>query len=87
MTLTDDVEVQYKVDEFYAPECDRGIIWNDPEIGIEWPMDITPVLSEKDEKAPLLKNAENNFSYEGNIMKILVTGYTGQLGYDVVHEG
>ncbi|WP_369901761.1 dTDP-4-dehydrorhamnose 3,5-epimerase [Bacillus manliponensis] len=64
MTLTDDVEVQYKVDELYAPECDRGIIWNDEAIGIKWPMDIKPVLSEKDEKAPLLADAENNFAYE-----------------------
>lgn len=63
MTLTDDVEVQYKVDELYAPECDRGIIWNDPTIGIEWPIAITPVLSAKDEKAPLLAYADNNFSY------------------------
>ncbi|PFN80599.1 dTDP-4-dehydrorhamnose 3,5-epimerase [Bacillus sp. AFS076308] len=63
MTLTDDVEVQYKVDELYAPECDRGIIWNDPAIGIEWPIDISPVLSAKDEKAPFLANAENNFIY------------------------
>ncbi|MGG0175248.1 dTDP-4-dehydrorhamnose 3,5-epimerase [Gottfriedia acidiceleris] len=64
MTITDDVEVQYKVDELYAPECDRGIIWNDPSIGIEWPIDIKPVLSEKDEIAPLLKDAEMNFKYE-----------------------
>lgn len=63
MTLTDDVEVQYKVDELYSPACDRGIIWSDPEIGIEWPIEIVPVLSEKDEKAPLLKDAENNFIY------------------------
>ncbi|MEH7548371.1 MULTISPECIES: dTDP-4-dehydrorhamnose 3,5-epimerase [Bacillaceae] len=63
MTLTDDVEVQYKVDELYATEYDRGIIWSDPAIGIEWPMDITPVLSAKDEKAPLLSDADNNFSY------------------------
>jgi dTDP-4-dehydrorhamnose 3,5-epimerase len=63
MTLTDDVEVQYKVDELYAPDCDRGIIWNDPAIGIEWPIDITPVLSAKDEKAPLLSEADNNFIY------------------------
>lgn len=63
MTLTSDVEVQYKVDELYAPDCDRGIIWNDPQIGIEWPIDITPVLSEKDEKAPLLKEADINFVY------------------------
>lgn len=63
MTLTEDVEVQYKVDELYAPECDRGIIWNDPKIAIEWPMDVKPILSAKDEKAPLLKDAENNFIY------------------------
>lgn len=63
MTLTDDVEVQYKVDELYAPECDRGILWNDPSVGIEWPMDITPVLSDKDKNAPLLKDADNNFIF------------------------
>ncbi|WP_148359270.1 dTDP-4-dehydrorhamnose 3,5-epimerase [Peribacillus simplex] len=61
MTLTDEVEVQYKVDQLYSPEHDRGIIWNDPEIGIVWPIDITPVLSAKDETAPLLKDSENNF--------------------------
>ncbi|WP_282033719.1 dTDP-4-dehydrorhamnose 3,5-epimerase [Metabacillus indicus] len=63
MTLTEDVEVQYKVDELYAPECDRGIIWNDPDIAIEWPIDVKPLLSAKDEMAPLFKNAENNFFY------------------------
>ncbi|MBT2722765.1 dTDP-4-dehydrorhamnose 3,5-epimerase [Bacillus sp. ISL-46] len=61
LTLTDDVEVQYKVDHLYAPECDRGIIWNDPTIGIEWPVEMTPILSTKDELAPLLADAENNF--------------------------
>ncbi|MDN3451828.1 dTDP-4-dehydrorhamnose 3,5-epimerase [Planococcus sp. APC 3906] len=63
MTITDDVEVQYKVDELYSPENDRGIIWNDPEIGIEWPIDIKPILSQKDEKAPLLEDTENNFAF------------------------
>lgn len=58
MTITDDVEVQYKVDELYAPECDRGIRWNDPSIGIEWPLHITPILSTKDEKAPFLQEAD-----------------------------
>jgi dTDP-4-dehydrorhamnose 3,5-epimerase len=61
MTLTEDVEVQYKVDELYSPEHDRGIIWNDPSIGIEWPINIEPILSEKDEKAPKLEEADNNF--------------------------
>jgi dTDP-4-dehydrorhamnose 3,5-epimerase len=63
LTLTDDVEVQYKVDDLYAPECDRGIIWNDPTIGIEWPVKMTPILSTKDEMAPLLAAAENNFNF------------------------
>jgi dTDP-4-dehydrorhamnose 3,5-epimerase len=64
MTLTDNVEVQYKVDGLYVPEFDRGIIWNDPSIGINWPIDITPILSAKDEKAPLLQDADNNFFYK-----------------------
>lgn len=63
ITLTDDVEVQYKVDELYSAEHDRGIIWNDPEIGVEWPLDIKPVLSGKDEQAPLLKDADHNFVF------------------------
>jgi dTDP-4-dehydrorhamnose 3,5-epimerase len=66
MTLTDDVEVQYKVDELYAPDCDRGVIWNDSDIGIEWPIEIVPVLSAKDEKAPVLLNSDNNFIYGVN---------------------
>jgi dTDP-4-dehydrorhamnose 3,5-epimerase len=65
ITLTDNVEVQYKVDELYAPEFDRGIIWNDPSIAVEWPIGLLPVLSEKDENAPLLINAENNFHFGG----------------------
>lgn len=63
ITLTADVEVQYKCDELYAPECDGGILWNDPDIGIEWPLDVTPVLSAKDENAPLLKDVSLNFVY------------------------
>lgn len=63
MTITDNVEVQYKVDELYSPENDSGIIWNDSEIGIKWPIDIQPILSDKDKKAPLLKDADNNFVY------------------------
>jgi dTDP-4-dehydrorhamnose 3,5-epimerase len=63
MTLTENVEVQYKVDELYVPECDRGIIWNDPAIDIKWPINIKPILSEKDKKAPLLEETENNFTY------------------------
>ncbi|AHV99283.1 dTDP-4-dehydrorhamnose 3,5-epimerase [Paenibacillus sabinae] len=63
MTLTEDVEVQYKCDELYAPDCDGGILWNDPDIGVKWPIDVVPVLSAKDEKAPLLKDTNLNFVY------------------------
>ncbi len=78
LTLTDDVEVQYKVDEYYAPECDRSIRFDDPEIGVEWGIE-DPILSEKDLKAPLLKDSDVDFS-----LKYMVTGVNGQLGYDVV---
>jgi dTDP-4-dehydrorhamnose 3,5-epimerase len=63
ITLTDMAEVQYKVDEFYAPECDRGIIWNDPAIRIEWPLNTPPILSKKDQQSPLLSEIDNNFIY------------------------
>jgi dTDP-4-dehydrorhamnose reductase/dTDP-4-dehydrorhamnose 3,5-epimerase len=78
LTLTDDVEVQYKVDEYYAKEYDRSIKFDDPEIDIDWGID-APVLSLKDLSAPLLKDSDVNFS-----IKVLVTGVYGQLGHDVV---
>jgi dTDP-4-dehydrorhamnose 3,5-epimerase len=55
--------VLYKVDEFYSQEHDRGIAWNDPDIGIQWPCE-TPILSEKDSMHPRLKDAVSNFVYE-----------------------
>jgi dTDP-4-dehydrorhamnose 3,5-epimerase len=55
ITLTDNCEVQYKTDNFYDKASDRGIIWNDPEIGIDWGTD-NPVLSEKDKKHPMLRS-------------------------------
>jgi len=62
LTLTEDVEVQYKVDEYYSPACDRGIRYNDPDIGVIWG-DIEPVLSDKDQKSPLLRDSDSNFTY------------------------
>ncbi|WP_127489958.1 dTDP-4-dehydrorhamnose 3,5-epimerase [Paenibacillus ehimensis] len=59
-TLVPNTEVLYKVDEFYSPEHDRGIAWNDPELGIDWPT-ANPILSDKDGKHPVLKDAEINF--------------------------
>ena len=62
LTLTDDVEVQYKVDEYYSPENDRSIRYDDPEIGVDWGIK-DPILSEKDLNAPLLKDSNINFKY------------------------
>ena len=63
ITLTDDVEVQYKADNFYAPDCDGNIRWNDPVISIVWPMN-PRVLSDKDAAAPTLSERnELNFTY------------------------
>lgn len=64
--LSDEAEVQYKCTEEYSPELDNGIIWNDPEININWPVK-EPILSVKDSKLPYLKNADINFHYEGVI--------------------
>ena len=60
LTLTDDVEVQYKVDEYYSPENDCSIRYNDPELAVEWNWE-NPVLSDKDLNAPLLKDSGANF--------------------------
>lgn len=60
VTLTDDVEFLYKADNYYAPEADGGIRWNDPTIGVEWGVE-EPVLSEKDEKNPFLNEIEPIF--------------------------
>ena len=57
VTLTDDVEFLYKADNYYAPEADAGIRWNDPEIDVEWGVE-EPILSEKDKKNPFLKDCE-----------------------------
>ncbi|MGC9796388.1 dTDP-4-dehydrorhamnose 3,5-epimerase [Fervidobacterium riparium] len=65
LTLTDDVEVQYKVGEYYSKEHDRSIRWDDPELNIDWPTK-EPILSEKDRNAPYLKDSDCNFVYEGD---------------------
>lgn len=62
VTLTDDVEFVYKVDNLYSKECDRGIRFNDPEIGVEWGVD-NPILSEKDKTSPYLKDSDCNFIF------------------------
>jgi len=63
VTLTDNVEVHYKVDEYYSPENDRGIRYDDPDINVDWGIEY-PILSEKDMNAPLLADSDASFKYE-----------------------
>lgn len=58
--LSKEAAVGYEVTEEYAPDLDRGIRWNDPDIGIQWPI-ADPVLSPKDARLPFLKDADNSF--------------------------
>ena len=55
VVLSDEAELLYKTTKEYAPQADRGIRWNDPDINISWGIDYEPVLSEKDKIQPRLK--------------------------------
>lgn len=64
VTLTPNVNVAYKVDGYYAPKADGGIAFDDPDVGIKWPMPLDHlILSEKDKHHPNLKDADLNFVY------------------------
>jgi dTDP-4-dehydrorhamnose 3,5-epimerase len=60
--LTDTADVAYKQTGYWSPDHERSIRWNDPAIGINWPID-NPTLSPKDAAAPLLAQASNTFTY------------------------
>jgi dTDP-4-dehydrorhamnose 3,5-epimerase len=66
VTLADDVVMMYKVSDYYAPAHDRGICWNDPDIGIPWPFkEAEIIISDKDRRLPLLKEFASPFAYDG----------------------
>jgi dTDP-4-dehydrorhamnose 3,5-epimerase len=58
LVLSEVAEFLYKATDYYAPEHERAIAWNDPELAIQWPWAGEPTLSAKDREAPLLKDAE-----------------------------
>ena len=58
--LSNEAEVVYKATDEYAPETERGIVWNDPDLGITWPVE-QPIVSSKDAALPWLKAADNEF--------------------------
>jgi dTDP-4-dehydrorhamnose 3,5-epimerase len=63
--LGDAAGLAYKVTAPYAPDLDRGIRWDDPQIGVQWPV-ADPILSPKDAALPLLEDADHNFAWEGD---------------------
>jgi dTDP-4-dehydrorhamnose 3,5-epimerase len=66
LALTDDVEFCYKADNYYDFEADRSVRWDDPAIGVEWPLpEEALILSDKDRGAPLLCDSDCSFVYEG----------------------
>jgi dTDP-4-dehydrorhamnose 3,5-epimerase len=65
MTLEPNTEVQYKVTDYYSPECDAGLAWDDPALAIDWPVPAgeSVTLSDKDRKHPTLAELPAHFAY------------------------
>jgi dTDP-4-dehydrorhamnose 3,5-epimerase len=58
LVLSEFAEVQYKTTDYYAPEHERSLLWNDPALGIDWPLGGAPILAEKDRRGVPLASAE-----------------------------
>ena len=90
ISLKDDTLFEYYVDNKYMPRMEGGILWNDPDININWneifeKYDIKdPILSDKDKNRITLKECDVVFNRRPR--KYLITGFKGQLGYDIVRE-
>lgn len=65
VTREPDTEICYKCTDYYAPECDGAVRWDDPDIGIDWGIAGEAVLSDKDAAAPLLADFDSPFTYTG----------------------
>ena len=64
LTLEPNTEVLYKVTDFYAPDHDAGLLWNDEALGIDWPLDgLEPILSAKDQELPHFSELPAYFEY------------------------
>ena len=66
VTLEPDSEIVYKCSNYYAPETEGAVLWNDPVIGINWLTEVDPILSDKDAAAPLLTDCNNPFVFGEN---------------------
>lgn len=90
LSLKEDTLFEYYVDNQYAPRMEDGILWNDPEIGINWDEIFKkygieePILSEKDKVRNTMQECKTVFHREKT--RYLITGFNGQLGYDIARE-
>ena len=64
--ISDEATFAYKVTNEYDAELERGFLWNDPAVSIDWPV-TSPKLSARDTQMPLLSEAENNFHYKSSV--------------------
>ena len=60
--MSEEADMLYKVNNEYSQEDERGIVWNDPKLNIQWPVE-KPIISNKDNQLPLLENLDNDFLY------------------------
>ena len=66
VTLKRNSEIVYKCSDYYAPETEGSVLWEDPELGIDWKLKGEPIISDKDQRAPLFKDLESPFVYGFN---------------------
>ena len=64
-TLERDSEIVYKCSDYYAPDSEGAVRWDDPAIGIDWPLSGKAILSRKDAEAPVLADLQSPFTWEG----------------------
>lgn len=74
VTLEPDTEVEYKVSALYAPQCEGGVSWNDPDIALPWPLPPSgAMLSDKDQILPRLKDLDSPFDFDGDPLEAVET--------------
>ena len=90
VVLSESAQFLYKTTDYWYPEHERSIVWNDPEIGIEWPIDFEPLLAAKDAAGKRLAEAEllrmRTSMTTRNERTILLTGVNGQVGFELARS-
>lgn len=66
VTLEPETEIIYKCSDYYAPDCDGAVAWNDPDLGIDWGLENAPILSDKDASAPTLSQTPSPFTWSAS---------------------